>query len=290
MSVKHCLNERETARASALSQYSYLSMVCLGVIWVLFGGCCPAWGMDPLLTGKSIPRTAASAMLDDSHAGICVFDTLPDPLPLQDAVERALCNNPKTREAWAQVKIQAAGVGIGRAAYLPTVTASWQGVRDDTATNVTGYPQYSSNYRNGALKTDSVSLSWVLYDFGGRQAALANATALLVAAEASQQAALETAFATVAKHYYAAQATQGLLSRPRRLSAQQVIVSRLQRRASKRELHRSPTSCRHRRRGQKPSLTGPRRRVTGKPRSAHSPSIWTWTRVCRSRCLMSAMV
>ncbi|MDR6450398.1 UNVERIFIED_ORG: outer membrane protein [Burkholderia sp. 1263] len=148
-------------------------------------------------------------MLDDGHAGICVFDTLPDPLQLQDAVERALCSNPKTREAWAQVKIQAAGVGIGRAAYLPTVTASWQGVRDDTATDVTGYPRYSSNYRNGSLRTDSVSLSWVLYDFGGRKAALANATALLAAAEASQQAALETTFATVAKDYYAAQAAQG---------------------------------------------------------------------------------
>jgi outer membrane protein len=54
-----------------------------------------------------------------------------------------------------------------------------------------------------------VSLNWVLYDFGGRRAALANATALLAAARASQEAALETAFAAVAKDYYAAQAAQG---------------------------------------------------------------------------------
>ena len=209
MSVKHCLSTLETGRVSALSRTSSWRTTLLGVIPVLFGTCCPAWGMDPLLTGNSIPQTAAAAMLGDSRSGICIFGTLVDPLPLQDAVERALCNNPKTREAWAQVKIQAAGVGIGRAAYLPTVSASWQGVRDETATDVTGFPQYSSNYRNGALKTESVSLNWVLYDFGGRQAALANATALLAAAEASQQAALETAFATVAKDYYAAQAAQG---------------------------------------------------------------------------------
>ncbi|WP_234475749.1 TolC family protein [Paraburkholderia nemoris] len=148
-------------------------------------------------------------MLDDGSAGVCVFGPLPNPLPLQDAVEHGLCNNPKTREAWAQVKIQAAGVGIGRAAYLPTVSATWQGVRDDTVTNVTGFPQYSSDYRSSLLKTDSVSLSWVLYDFGGRKAALQNATALLAAAHASQEAALETAFADVAKDYYAAQAAQG---------------------------------------------------------------------------------
>ena len=168
-----------------------------------------AWAIDPLLTGASVPPTASAKMLGDGDEGVCVFGTLPDPLPLQDAVERGLCNNPKTREAWAQVKIQAAGVGIGRAAYLPTVTGNWQGVRDDTATNVTGYPQYSSDYRSSVLRTESVSLNWVLYDFGGRKAALANATALLAAARASQEAALEQAFADVAKDYYAAQAAQG---------------------------------------------------------------------------------
>lgn len=210
MSVKHYLTLREMVRICVmLSRSSRKSTVWLGVISILFDSCCPAWGMDPLLTSKTVSQTAAAAMLGDGRASVCVFGPLADPLPLQDAVERSLCNNPKTREAWAQVKIQAAGVGIGRAAYLPTVSASWQGVRDDTATNVTGFPQYSSNYRNGALKTESVSLNWVLYDFGGRQAALANASALLAAAEASQQAALETAFAAVARDYYAAQAAQG---------------------------------------------------------------------------------
>ncbi|KLU27811.1 Fis family transcriptional regulator [Caballeronia mineralivorans PML1(12)] len=181
----------------------------MGAFSTLLATSCPAWGMDPLLTGKSVPVTAAAAMLDDGRSSVCVFGPLANPLPLQDAVERALCNNPKTREAWAQVKIQAAGVGIARAAYLPTISATWQGVRDDTVTNVTELPQYSSDYRNSALKTDSVSLSWVLYDFGGRKAALANATALLAAAQASHQAGLEAAFAAVAKDYYAAQAAQG---------------------------------------------------------------------------------
>ena len=54
-----------------------------------------------------------------------------------------------------------------------------------------------------------MTASWVLYDFGGRKAALQNATALLAAAQANQQAALETAFANIAKDYYAAQAAQG---------------------------------------------------------------------------------
>ncbi|MFM0047276.1 TolC family protein [Paraburkholderia sediminicola] len=195
----------DAARIGRAPRYA----VWLGAVSILCGAAGPAWAIDPLFTGGSVPATASAAMLGDGGSGVCLFGPLPNPLPLQDAVERGLCNNPKTREAWAQVKIQAAGVGIGRAAYLPTVSATWQGVRDDTVTNVTGFPQYSSDYRSSLLKTDSVSLSWVLYDFGGRKAALQNATALLAAARASQEAALETTFADVAKDYYAAQAAQG---------------------------------------------------------------------------------
>jgi len=193
------------------------SVICLGSLLTLSVMSDAAWGIDPLLAGKSVSTTAAAAMLVHDNAQICVFGQLANPLPLQEAVERSLCNNPKTREAWAQVKIAAAGVGIGRAAYLPTVSADWQGVHDDTVTNVTGLPQFSSNYRSPVLRTDSVSLSWVLYDFGGRKATLANATELLAAAQASQQAALETAFAGVANDYYAAQAAQGALAAAREI-------------------------------------------------------------------------
>jgi outer membrane protein len=192
-------------------------VVCSGPFLTLLVMSHAAWGIDPLLAGKSVSTTAAAAMLANDNAQICVFGQLANPLPLQEAVERSLCNNPTTREAWAQVKIAAAGVGIGRAAYLPNVSANWQGVHDDTVTNVTGFPQFSSDYKTSVLRTDSVSLSWVLYDFGGRKAALENATALLAAARASQQAALETVFATVAKDYYSAQAAQGALAAAREI-------------------------------------------------------------------------
>lgn len=173
---------------------------------------CDAWQIDPLFVNQSISASAAAPMHgDDSTLNSCAFGILPEPLPLQEAVERTLCNNPKTREAWGNVKVAAADVGAARGAYLPTVSGNWQGVRDDTKTDVIGHPEFSSNYRNSVLRTESVSLNWVLYDFGGRAAALANKNALLAAAKASQQAALETAFAAVAKDYYAAQAAQGAL-------------------------------------------------------------------------------
>lgn len=167
-----------------------------------------AWAFDPLRTGSAVPPTAAAQMLGDGSSGICAFGALPSPLPLQDAVERALCNDPRTRQAWGQVKLEAARVGQGRAAYLPNISGSWQGVRDDQKTDIDNLPQFNSNFHN-FLRTESVSLSWVLYDFGGREAALKSATELLEAAQANQQAVLEATFAKVAKDYYAAQAAQG---------------------------------------------------------------------------------
>ncbi|VWC83979.1 Fis family transcriptional regulator [Burkholderia lata] len=173
----------------------------------------PGWAFDPLMTHSVVPASPAAGM-PGAGKGVCTFGALASPLRLQEAVERALCNHPKTRQAWANVKIQAAAVGVGRAAFLPTLNGSWQGTQDVAHNHVTGYPQYDSNYQT-RLQNASVSLSWVLYDFGGRSASLRNATELLAAAQANQLATLQTEFAAVAKDFYAAQASQGSLSAAR---------------------------------------------------------------------------
>lgn len=164
---------------------------------------------DVLRTGSAIPATPAGALVPNT-AG-CQFGPPGNPLLLTEAVERALCNNPKTREAWADVKAQAAGLGVARSAYLPTVSGTAQLVRDDAITDVTGHPTLSSaNVSN--VNSESVSLNWTLYDFGARAAAVRNASALLAAARSTQDAALQSLFVTVAKDYYAAQAAAGALA------------------------------------------------------------------------------
>jgi outer membrane protein len=69
-----------------------------------------------------------------------------------------------------------------------------------------------SSSERATSNTESVSLSWVLYDFGGRSASLDNAKELLAAARANHDATLQEIFAAVAKDYYTAQAAQGTLS------------------------------------------------------------------------------
>ena len=170
-----------------------------------------AMAFDVFGTTATVSATPAGAILAANAGSICQFSPLGMPLRLEEAVDRALCENPKTREAWANVKVQAASVGVARSAYLPTVSATWQDVRDDQATNVTGHPALSSANRS-SIQTGSVSLNWVLYDFGGRKAALHNAQELLAAARANQDAILQDTFSTVATDYYAAQAAAGKLS------------------------------------------------------------------------------
>jgi outer membrane protein len=181
---------------------------------LLLTGLRSAKAFDVLRTSDTVSPTPAGAILAANTGSICQFGPPGAPLRLEEAVDRSLCENPKTREAWANVKVQAAGVGVARSAYLPTVSATWQDVRDDQATNVNGHPALSSANRS-VVQTGAVTLNWVLYDFGGRKAALHNAKELLAAARANQDATLQDIFSRVATDYYAAQAAVGKLSAAR---------------------------------------------------------------------------
>ncbi|AIY43149.1 Type I secretion system [Collimonas arenae] len=163
---------------------------------------------DPLRTMHEVSATPAKT----AYATGCSFDAqLPSPLSLLDAVERALCRNPQTRQAWANVKAQAAAVGVSRAAYLPTLTSSGSWSKAD---NRYTYPDFPDN--NSSLKTHSssanLSLNWVLYDFGLRAANLESARQLLNAANAAQDDMLQTIFLSTVQSFYEAQAAQAMLA------------------------------------------------------------------------------
>ncbi|CAG9188870.1 Protein CyaE [Paraburkholderia sabiae] len=165
-----------------------------------------AHAFDVLRAEQDIFATPAGPMVAS-----CQFAGAPGrPLRLAEAVERALCSNPKTRAAWAAVKAQAAGVGVARAAYLPTVSATWQGVRESSVTDIENHPLLGSDMVSN-VQSASVNANWILFDFGGREAGLKNANALLEAAQAMQDATLQNLFASIAKDYYSYQAASGAL-------------------------------------------------------------------------------
>ncbi|WP_322086062.1 TolC family protein [Burkholderia sp. BCC1999] len=168
----------------------------------------PVWAFDPLFAERNVPETPAAGIIATPQA--CQFGPLGSPLTLEEAVARSLCHNPKTRVAWADVKSRAAAVGVARAAFLPTISGDWQGVRDSSHTDVNDHPQLSSR-STAAIRSESLTLNWLLFDFGGRTAAVRNASDLLAAARATQDAALQDQFGTVAKDYDSAEAAQGAL-------------------------------------------------------------------------------
>jgi outer membrane protein len=156
--------------------------------------------MDVFGIESGVPPYAIEALgsrescADPPHAG---------PLTLRDAMDRALCNDPKIRAAWQGIKEKAAQWGQAKSAYLPTITADYQGIRDQSVTDVRDHPSLSSANR-AFIQTVDVAANLVIWDFGSRSAASRAASEMMLAATASYRAALQTAFANVSKDYYAA--------------------------------------------------------------------------------------
>ena len=71
--------------------------------------------MDPFSTRDNVSTSPPKEVIPNvAKDHLCYFTTIGSPLSLLEAVERALCNNPQTRQAWASVKMQAAQVGVSR--------------------------------------------------------------------------------------------------------------------------------------------------------------------------------
>lgn len=156
---------------------------------------------DPFDTAGLVPPPPGVAASADNLPQPC--PALPqEPLSLADVVNAALCANPRTREVWANMRTEAALVGIARSAYLPTLDASLSASRNTNRGGTLAAPR-TANQTNANL-----ALSWLIYDFGGREASLENARQLLAAAGATQDAAVQSLFLAAVQAYYQLQATQ----------------------------------------------------------------------------------
>jgi outer membrane protein len=100
-------------------------------------------------------------------------------IDLAEVLDRALCNNPQTRQTWAVARFQAAQVGVARSAYRPTITGN------------AGLGRSFGEFSEDWIWNLDATLSYLLYDFGGRDAANRAALALLSAANYDQDAVLQ---------------------------------------------------------------------------------------------------
>jgi len=115
-------------------------------------------------------------------------------LSLEDAVDLALRNNPRTKVAWHLARAAAAEAGSKRAAYYPEIELSGQISRRKEAGAQT--PLLQTTYGTAA------AISWLLLDAGGRGAEADESSRALEAANRTHDAVIQGVVFDVEQIYY----------------------------------------------------------------------------------------
>jgi TolC family type I secretion outer membrane protein len=131
-----------------------------------------------------------------------------DALDLSDVIELAMCNNPATRQAWLNTKAGDAAYKGSLGAYLPHVDAtgrlskSWDETHDPNGPNHVNRIQGLSG---------GLSASWLLYDFGRREARVEQAFQSMNSANFLYSNTLQqTAYEAISAYYGTLSAIEAL--------------------------------------------------------------------------------
>jgi TolC family type I secretion outer membrane protein len=126
------------------------------------------------------------------------------PLTLVELTDLALRNNPSTKIAWGEIRESQAGVELARAGYWPQFTLDY-GITRENTTTATGAP--------GPYETDSgpsLSLNYLLWDFGARSGSVDAAKFALTAAELGSDQTMQDVILAVEQDYYQVLGLQAL--------------------------------------------------------------------------------
>jgi len=131
-------------------------------------------------------------------------------LTLGDVVDIALRNNPQTQISWQNARAAAAAYGSQQGHYYPTL---------DLGVSGTQTRAFSSG-DNGATSTSSVggptaTLTWLLFDIGGRSGGIANARESLLAADWTHNGVIQDVVLQVQTAYFNYVANRALLEAQR---------------------------------------------------------------------------
>jgi outer membrane protein len=196
---------------SAKRIFRIAAPLLLAVVWPAmvqaFDSLAPLYPFaDPLRTMPDVVDQGVILPGDTTPVPCSAGKDFSRPLALSEAVDLALCHNPQIRSVWANIKVQAGAVGEARATYLPSLTGSLGQTNDQINYSDSRYPDTDVNRTTG-----QGTLTWRLFDFGGRAANYQAAESLLAAALANHNAALQKALAAVIQAYFDAITTRAAL-------------------------------------------------------------------------------
>jgi TolC family type I secretion outer membrane protein len=150
---------------------------------------------DPFDTQRLLPRAPSSFWQGPAEPAPCPDPSaVPDPLRLVEAIDLALCHNPRTRQSWAIARQRAAEVGQARSAQLPSVDGQI-GIERLEVRNI-------ANPGGTTLVPASIGFTYLLFDFGGRDASIELARESLLAANWSHNATLQAVMLDAIAAYY----------------------------------------------------------------------------------------
>lgn len=112
----------------------------------------PAAAFDPLGAHKI---SAPTGCIDK--------DVATEELTLDDLIQIGVCTNPSLSASYMGVKASESGLGAARSEYLPSINLT------GTA-NITGEKVEHSHYIQDEPYSGKAEASWLLFDFGGREA------------------------------------------------------------------------------------------------------------------------
>ncbi|MEF8699750.1 MAG: TolC family protein [Candidatus Accumulibacter sp. UW20] len=156
---------------------------------------------DPFATGALLPARPGLAV--DGAIKPCPAPAAATRYGVFEVVDLALCRNPATREAWSLSRLQAAQVGLAQSDFLPALDGR-------VATSRVSVDGRSAHSRNASL-----TLSWLLFDFGARAANLEIARQLMSAAASTLDSTVQSVFLGALQAYYNAQAARAAVSAAR---------------------------------------------------------------------------
>ncbi len=188
-----------------LKRFLHLNFSRFLLTFSLLGALIPAyalesiWYSDKDLKEENI-QLIPQAYIDPSVSDPCSQKAYDKPLSLVEVTEAALCHNPQTREVYANAKVQAAQVGVAGSLFFPSVTDTLSATENKNRT---------TNYSNA---TNRIVASYLLYDFGSRDANFESANQLLRAASATQNATVQTVLLAAVNAFYQVHASRAILN------------------------------------------------------------------------------
>ena len=158
---------------------------------------------DPYRTEQLVPPSPftpwpqAEGVQEQYKAFIDLAPSTAGPLTLAQLTDIALRNNPRTRQAWAIARAEAAQYGVAKSALAPEIDLLLNANRARVISGTSGLVTESQN-RYGP----TVSLSYILYDFGARQAEVEAQGYRVLAANLSQNRVLQEVVFQVEQSYF----------------------------------------------------------------------------------------